>query len=47
MQINGEMLSEVKELARTWQVDISNNRETQEKKFHQMMIKILKINFFL
>ncbi|SFV68475.1 Proline dehydrogenase (Proline oxidase) / Delta-1-pyrroline-5-carboxylate dehydrogenase [hydrothermal vent metagenome] len=42
MDIDRERLGQVKELARTWQKKISSSRQSQEKKFHRMMIKMLK-----
>jgi len=40
--MNKEMLAEVKNLSQTWQKEISCSRQSQEKKFHRMMIKMLK-----
>ncbi|MDF1883970.1 bifunctional proline dehydrogenase/L-glutamate gamma-semialdehyde dehydrogenase [Sulfurimonas sp. SAG-AH-194-C21] len=37
-----EMLEEIKSLSESWQKEISLSRQSQEKKFHQMMIKMLK-----
>jgi len=42
MHMQKEMLEQVKSLSEAWQKEISNSRQSQEKKFHRMMIKMLK-----
>ena len=40
--IDESLLNEAKELATQWQEVISNNRESNEKEFHEMMQLMLK-----
>lgn len=42
MSIENTTFQKAKILSQAWQKDISNNRERQEKKFHEMMLKMLE-----
>lgn len=42
MDLNDEIFERAKELAREWQIKIDLNREKSEKKFHEIMKRMLK-----
>ena len=42
MSIKNNIFEQAKSLSKTWQKEISHNREKQEKKFHEMMLKMLE-----
>lgn len=42
MSIEKSIFQRAKSLSQTWQKEISTNRERQEKKFHEMMLKMLE-----
>ena len=42
MSIENNIFEKAKSLSKTWQKEISSKRQKQEKKFHEMMLKMLQ-----